>query len=65
MLDSKLDKFVDLEKGTPAFSHVSTSVFAPVSGIALTPAEFILVLKYSEAELLRNLKIFLESKGLT
>ena len=51
--DSKSDELGAPEKRTPAPSHVS----------APTPVEPILALKYSEADLMRILKIFLETKG--
>ena len=52
-LDSKSDKLGAPRKGTPAHSHTS----API------PAESILALKYSKADLIRILKIFSEIKG--
>ena len=57
--DSKSDELRAPKKSTPALSHVSvpshTSIPAPV--------EPILVFKYSKADLMRILKIFLETKG--
>lgn len=55
MTDSESDKLMDQEKGLPALTEVSISVFA----------EFIHVFNYSEADLLKILKIFLETKGQT
>ena len=58
MLGSESDKLAGPEKGTPALSHASAPVFAP----APTPAK-IQTPKYTKADLLRILKIFLETKG--
>ena len=52
--DSKSDELGALEKGTPAPSHMSTPALV----------EPTLASKYSEADLIRILKIFLETKGL-
>ena len=54
--DSKFDKLMGPEKSTLAPSH--TSAPAP----ACTLAEYILVLKYSKADLIKILKIFSKIK---
>lgn len=53
------NKLVSLTKDTSAPSHISSSIFA----LNLTLVESILALKYSKADLLRILKIFLKTKS--
>ena len=57
--DSKSDKLGASEKGTPVPSYTS----APSHASTSAPVEPTLALKYSEADLIRILKIFLETKG--
>ena len=63
--DSKSDKLGAKEKSTPAPSHASASSHASAPSYASVPAviEPTLALKYSKADLMRILKIFLETKG--
>ena len=68
-LDSKSDEFGTPEKGTPVLSHISTPVSSHISTPAPSPAsvlalaESMLALKYSKVDLMKILKIFLESKS--
>ena len=57
--DSKSDELGAPEKGTPTPSHVS----APSHASAPAPVKPILALKYNEADLMKILKIFYETKG--
>ena len=63
--DSKFDELRATKKGTPASSHVSAYSHASALSYASAPAlvEPNLALKYSKADLMRILKIFLETKG--
>ena len=58
-LDSKSDELRPPVKGTLAPSYASASSHAN----AFVPVKPILALKYSKADLMRILKIFLETKG--
>ena len=57
--DSEFDKLGAPKKGTPASNHASD----PSHASAPAPVEPTLALKYSEADLMRILKIFSETKG--
>lgn len=59
--DSKFNKLGALEKGIPAPSHASTPFPSHTSALILAESTF--TLKYSEADLIKILKIFLETKG--
>ena len=67
--DSKFDELGAPEKGTSAPSHTSTSALSHISTPASRPAsapdlaESTLALKYSKADLMKILKIFLKTKG--
>ena len=63
--DSESDELGAPEKDTPAPSHANahSHASAPSYASALTPVEPTLALKYSEVDLMRILKIFLEIKG--
>ena len=59
--NSKSDKFEAQEKGTSAPTH--TNILASSHANAPALAESTLALKYSKMDLIRILKIFLETKG--
>ena len=59
--DSKSDEHEAPEKGIPASSHANT--FAPSHASAPALAESTLAHKYSKADLMGILKIFLKTKG--
>ena len=59
--NNKFNELVTLEKGTPAPDYVSTPALSYASASAL--AESTLALKYSEADLMKILKIFSKTKG--
>ena len=61
--DSKSDELAGSEKGIPAPSHASTPTPIYITASVLTLAKSTPALKYSEADLIKILKIFLETKS--
>ena len=63
--DSKSNELGAPKKGTSAFSHTSAPSHTNASSHANapTPVELTLALKYSKADLIKILKIFLETKS--